>query len=62
MTKYQLIYNDNPAYPLLNTREEADRFKQKAADQWPEMKVVIHSQEEAEAKAHDEAANQPHET
>jgi hypothetical protein len=41
MTKYQLIYNDNPAYPLLNTREEANRFKQKAADQWPEMKVVI---------------------
>ena len=41
MTKFQLVYNGNKCLPLCNTREEADRFKQKAADQWPEMKVVI---------------------
>ena len=41
MTKFQLVYNGNECFPLCNTREEADRFKQKAADQWPEMKVVI---------------------
>jgi hypothetical protein len=41
MTKFQLVYNGNECFPLCNTREEANRFKQKAADQWPEMKVVI---------------------
>tara|TARA_R110000744_G_scaffold12564_1_gene37286 strand:- start:1000 stop:1185 length:186 start_codon:yes stop_codon:yes gene_type:complete len=39
--KYQLIYNGNPAHPLCDTREEAEHFKQKAADQWPEIKVEI---------------------
>tara|TARA_R110001592_G_scaffold332842_3_gene616438 strand:+ start:1668 stop:1814 length:147 start_codon:yes stop_codon:yes gene_type:complete len=41
MTKYQLIYNGNECYPLVNTREEAENFKQKAAEQWPEINVVI---------------------
>tara|TARA_R110002074_G_scaffold61959_2_gene149452 strand:+ start:1939 stop:2094 length:156 start_codon:yes stop_codon:yes gene_type:complete len=41
MREYQLIYNGNPAYPLCSTREEAELFKQKAADKWPEMRVEI---------------------
>tara|TARA_R110000796_G_C14291227_1_gene403988 strand:+ start:298 stop:480 length:183 start_codon:yes stop_codon:yes gene_type:complete len=41
MTKYQLIYNDSLAPFLCDTRKEAESFKQKAADEWPEMKVVI---------------------
>lgn len=41
MLKYQLVYNGNECYPLLNTKEEAERFKQKAAEQWPEIRVEI---------------------
>ena len=41
MTKYQLIYNDSLAPFLCDTRKEAESFKQKAADEWPEMNVVI---------------------
>jgi hypothetical protein len=39
--KYQLIYNGNEAYPLCDTKEEAEHFKKKAADQSPEIKVEI---------------------
>jgi hypothetical protein len=39
--QYQLIYNGHPAYPLLDTVEEAERFKQKAAEQYPAIKVEI---------------------
>ena len=46
MTRYQLIYNGNPAHPLCDTREEAEGFKQKAAAQWPEITVEIKQVEE----------------
>tara|TARA_R110000764_G_C10899154_1_gene371242 strand:+ start:323 stop:481 length:159 start_codon:yes stop_codon:yes gene_type:complete len=41
MIKYQLVYNGNACYPLVNTREEAENFKQKAAKQFPEIIVEI---------------------
>jgi len=41
MLKYQLVYNGNGCYPLLDTKEEAERFKQKTAEQWPDIKVEI---------------------
>ena len=46
MSKYQLIYNGNPAHPLCDTREEAEGFKQKSAAQWPEITVEIKQVEE----------------
>ena len=41
MPRYQLIYNGNPTYPLCDTRDEAEGFKQKAAAKWPEITVEI---------------------
>jgi hypothetical protein len=41
MIKYQLIYNGHECFPLVNTREEAESFKQKSAEQSPEMHVEI---------------------
>lgn len=41
MEKYQLTYNGNACYPLCNTIEEAEEYKQRAAAQWPEIKVEI---------------------
>jgi hypothetical protein len=41
MTKYQLIYNGNKCYPLCDTIEQAESYKQKSAEQWPEIKVEI---------------------
>jgi len=41
MTKYQLICNGNECYPLVNTREEAESFKQKSAEQMPQVHVEI---------------------
>jgi hypothetical protein len=46
MTKYQLIYNGNKCYPLCDTIEQAESYKQKSAEQWPEIKVEIKKQEE----------------
>jgi hypothetical protein len=39
--KYQLIYNGNPAYPLCDTKEEAESFKKKAEEKNPQTKVKI---------------------
>lgn len=44
--QYQLIYNGHPANPLLNTLEEAEGFKQRAADAWPDITVEIVTIEE----------------
>ncbi len=41
MAKYQLIYNGHKCYPLVNTREEAESFKQKSKEQYPEIHVEI---------------------
>ena len=41
MTKFQLIYNGHPCFPLCDTREEAEVFKQKSAAQSPYLSVVI---------------------
>ena len=41
MTKYQLIYNGHPCFPLCDTKEEAERFKQKSAEQYPYLNVAI---------------------
>tara|TARA_R110000868_G_C10425583_1_gene723785 strand:+ start:27 stop:194 length:168 start_codon:yes stop_codon:yes gene_type:complete len=46
MTKYQLTYNGNGCYPLCDTKEEAEDFKQKSATQWPEITVEIKQVEE----------------
>ena len=37
--QYQLIYNGHPANPLLNTLEEAEQIKQRAAISMPEIMV-----------------------
>tara|TARA_R110002074_G_C12023425_1_gene616705 strand:- start:340 stop:489 length:150 start_codon:yes stop_codon:yes gene_type:complete len=39
--QYQLIYNGHPANPLLNTLEEAEQIKQRAAISMPEIMVEI---------------------
>jgi len=44
--QYQLIYNGHPANLLLNTLEEAEGFKQRAAVAWPEITVEIKQVEE----------------
>lgn len=41
MTKYQLIYNGHENAVLCKTKAEAEKFKQKAAEQCPEMRVEI---------------------
>lgn len=41
MTKYQLIYNGNECFPLLKTKREAEKFKQKANEQYPLISVEI---------------------
>ena len=41
MTKYQLIYNGNPCFPLCDTRAEAEKFKKKSAEHYPDLNVVI---------------------
>jgi hypothetical protein len=41
MIKYQLIYNGNEAFPLVNTKEKAESFKRKAEAQFPGMRVEI---------------------
>ena len=41
MIKYQLIYNGNECFPLLKTKREAEKFKQKANEQFPEIIVEI---------------------
>tara|TARA_R110001599_G_scaffold66234_2_gene187158 strand:+ start:560 stop:829 length:270 start_codon:yes stop_codon:yes gene_type:complete len=46
MTKYQLIYNGHQSALLLDTLKEAEGFKQKAADAWPEITVEIKQVEE----------------
>ena len=46
MTKYQLFYNEHVCYPLCDTKEEAEQFKQKSEKNWPEMKVEIKQIEE----------------
>jgi len=48
MNKYQLTYNGNGCYPLCDTKEEAEGFKQKSAMQWPEITVEIKQVEENE--------------
>ena len=39
--KYQLVYNGHAAALLLDTLKEAEGFKQRAADAWPEITVEI---------------------
>ena len=46
MTKYQLFYNEHGCYPICDTKEEAEQFKQKSEEKWPEMKVEIKQIEE----------------
>ena len=46
MTKYQLFYNEHGCYPLCDTKEEAEQFKQKSEEKWPEMNVEIKQIEE----------------
>ena len=46
MTKYQLSYNGHQAALLLDTLKEAEGFKQRAADAWPEITVEIKQVEE----------------
>ena len=41
MIKYQLVYNGNACYPLVNTKDEAESFKQKLIEQFPEIIVEI---------------------
>ena len=41
MAKYQLTYNGHRCYPLVSTREEAESFKQKSEEQYPETHVEI---------------------
>mgnify|MGYP003680940111 FL=1 len=39
--RYQLVYNGHPDAVLLDTLKEAEGFKQRASNVWPEMVVEI---------------------
>tara|TARA_R110001632_G_scaffold65904_2_gene155866 strand:+ start:160 stop:312 length:153 start_codon:yes stop_codon:yes gene_type:complete len=50
MSKYQLIYNGHECFPLVNTREEAESFKEKSEKQSPDIiveikEITLHSSE-----------------
>jgi hypothetical protein len=50
MIKYQLIYNGCEAFPLVDTKEQAESFKRKSEAQFPAINVEIKSIECEEVK------------